>query len=62
MWDAQKDMGIAGLGAILAMILVLFVHIALDKKWWKEMKESFKIEKDDKPLGEVALMEMMKGR
>lgn len=59
-WDAQKDMGLAGLGSLIAMLLVLFVHIALDKKWWKEMKESFKIEKGDKPLGEVKLKEMLK--
>jgi putative membrane protein len=59
-WDAQKDMGLAGLGSLIAMLLVLCVHIALDKKWWKEMKESFRIEKGDKPLGEVKLKEMLK--
>jgi putative membrane protein len=61
-WDAQKDMGIAGLGSIIAMLVVLFVHIALDKNWWKEMKESFRIEKGDRPLGEVKLAELLEGK
>lgn len=58
-WDAQKDMAMAGLGALLSMIIIFLVHVALDKHIWKEMKESFKIEKGDKPLGEVKLAEML---
>lgn len=58
-WDAQKDMGLAGLGALIAMLVVFVVHIVFNKNVWKEMKESFRIEKDDKPLGEVALADMM---
>jgi hypothetical protein len=44
------------------MLVVLFVHIALDKNWWKEMKESFRIEKGDRPLGEVKLAELLEGK
>ena len=58
-WDAQKDMAMAGLGALISMIIIFLVHVALDKHIWKEMKESFKIEKGDKPLGEVKLAEML---
>ena len=60
-WDAQKDMAMAGLGSVISILLVLLVNIALNKNWKKEMKESFTIEKGDKPLGEVRLAEMMKG-
>lgn len=61
-WDAQKDMAMAGLGALFSMIIIFLVHIALDKNIWKEMKESFRIEKGDRPLGEVKLIEMLKGK
>lgn len=61
-WDAQKDMGLAGLGSLVAMLVVLVVHIILDKNVWKDIKESFRIEKGDKPLGEVKLREMLEGK
>jgi putative membrane protein len=54
-WDAQKDMGLAGLGAIIAMLLVLFIRLAIDKGYGKELKESFKIDHNDAPLGEEAI-------
>jgi putative membrane protein len=57
-WDAQKDMGLAGLGAIIAMLIVFVIHLWLDKHTCKEMKESFKIPKGDKPLGEQKLKEL----
>ena len=57
-WDAQKDMGLAGLGAIITMLIVFVIHVVLDKNVWKELKESFKIKDGDKPLGEVKLQEL----
>lgn len=60
-WDAQKDMAMAGLGALVSMVIIFLIHVAFDKNIWKEMKESFRIEKGDKPLGEVKLAEMLKG-
>ncbi len=54
-WDAQKDMGMAGLGALLAMLIIFVINIIYNKNWKKEMKESFLIKKDDEPLGEVRL-------
>lgn len=56
-WDAQKDMGLAGLGAIIAMLIVFIFHLFLDKDTWRELKESFKVQPTDKPLGEVWLAE-----
>ncbi|MCA9357605.1 DUF2238 domain-containing protein [Candidatus Nomurabacteria bacterium] len=58
-WDAQKDMGLAGLGAFLAMIIVFLIHVKYDKNVWKELKSSVKINKNDTPLGEVKLKEML---
>jgi putative membrane protein len=59
-WDAQKDMLMAGIGALIAMMIIFLIRAWLDKNIWKEMKESFKLPKNDKPLGEVKLKELIK--
>jgi putative membrane protein len=59
-WDAQKDMAIAGLGALIAMLIVFFIHLRYDKNIWQELKASFKLSQDDAPLGEEAIGRMRK--
>jgi putative membrane protein len=59
-WDAQKDMLLAGIGAVIAMFVVYFVRLRYDRNLWKEMKDSFKIPRGDKPLGEVKLGELIR--
>ena len=54
-WDAQKDMLLAGVGAIITMSVTALINIKYNKSFWKEIKESFKISKTDEPLGEVKL-------
>ena len=58
-WDAQKDMLLAGIGALIAMLVIAIINIIYKKDFWKEFKESFKVAKDDEPLGEVRLKEMI---
>jgi putative membrane protein len=58
-WDTQKDMLMAGIGALLAMIIVAIVNMRLNPSFWKEMRASFRIPKDDEPLGEVRLQELI---
>ena len=58
-WDTQKDMLMAGLGAFLAMLIIFCINIYLQKGFWNEMKESLKRKKGDEPLGEVRLKEML---
>ena len=58
-WDAQKDMFMAGVGALVAMLITAMLNMVLDRSFWKEMRASFRIPKDDKPLGEVALEELV---
>jgi putative membrane protein len=54
-WDAQKDMFNAGIGAIIAMLIVAFiVWYYRRNKFWSEIKESFAV-KHAVPLGEEAL-------
>jgi putative membrane protein len=54
-WDAQKDMALAGVGAIIAMLLVLIVRLKKDPHFWQELKDSFKVTNGDTPLGEEAI-------
>lgn len=59
-WDAQKDMLMAGIGATIAMFIILIINAIYNKNLGKELKESFKIEKGDHPLGEQQLKEWTK--
>ncbi len=59
-WDAQKDMFLAIVGAFGTLTIVLFINMAFKKGFYKEFKDSFKLDKDDQPLGEVALEKMLK--
>jgi putative membrane protein len=59
-WDAQKDMLVAGIGALVAMLIIAFINWKFNKRFWKEIKDSFKLGPHDKPLGEVKLVEMLK--
>ena len=61
-WDAQKDMMMAGVGAILAMVVVAIINMKLDPNFRREMRASFHIPKDDEPLGEVRIHELMQKR
>ncbi len=58
-WDAQKDMLVAGIGACITMIVTSLFNIRYNPVFWKEMKESFRIARGDKPLGEVRLSELI---
>lgn len=59
-WDAQKDMFVAIVGSLGTLLLVMVVHLIYNKDFYKEFKESFTLPKDDKPMGEVLLDEMIK--
>ena len=58
-WDAQKDMVVAMIGAFGTLSIVMLVNLLFNKGFYKELKNSFRIHEDDKPLGEVALEEMI---
>ena len=60
-WDAQKDMALAGLGALIAMSIIAAVNWYLDPRFWREIKDSFRV-KNQNPLGEVRLAELIAAR
>lgn len=58
-WDAQKDMLVAFLGSCLSMTIVALVHWRYDPDHLKELRESFTLDSNDTPLGEVKLRDMI---
>jgi len=58
-WDAQKDMFLAIIGSFGTLLLVMLIHMIYNRDFYQEFKESFKLPKDDKPMGEVLLDEMI---
>lgn len=59
-WDAQKDMLAAGAGAVLAMFTIAVINWYYNMNFGKEMKESFKLDGNDRPLGEVRFLELVR--
>ena len=58
-WDAQKDMFLAGLGSLIAMIVTAFVILYYKRSGFlNELKNSFKVDRNI--LGEVALEKIRK--
>lgn len=57
-WDAQKDMGLATLGAVVSMGLTALINWKLNRRFGKEIRESLAV-KQNAPLGEVKLGELL---
>ena len=58
-WDAQKDMALAGLGALIAMLVTLAVNRRWQRDFNREWAESLRVKRRT-PLGEVALERMVR--
>lgn len=60
-WDAQKDMAMATLGAIIAMLVTAAINISLQRDFAQEMAESLRV-KRQAPLGEEEIAKMLRER
>ena len=60
-WDAQKDMALASLGALLAMSITAMVNARFQRDFSREWIDSLRV-KQPAPLGEEALARMKKER
>mgnify|MGYP001768608151 CR=1 FL=1 len=58
-WDAQKDMALAGLGALIAMTATALLNLRWNPDFAREFRASFRIPKGDRPLGERKLREWL---
>ena len=54
-WDAHKDMALAGLGALLAMLVTALINARLQRDFAREWAASLRV-KNRAPLGEDALL------
>jgi putative membrane protein len=57
-WDAHKDMALASLGALIAMLLTAALNAALQRDFAQEFAESLRV-KERRPLGEDAIARML---
>jgi putative membrane protein len=60
-WDAQKDMLVASLGALVAMTVTALINIWLQRDFAREWIASLRV-KDPRPAGEEAIARMIDGR
>ena len=58
-WDAQKDMALAALGAILSMTVVALVNWKFDKNFGAELRDSLTVKDGVGPLGEQRLRDLL---
>jgi putative membrane protein len=60
-WDAQKDMALASLGALLAMTFIALLTWRYKRDFAQEFAESLRV-KSSAPLGEEALAKLQLGK
>ena len=61
-WDAQKDMLLAGLGAFLAMLITALINWRYNRHFLAELKDSLSLPAEDGPLGESLLQKWLLDR
>lgn len=59
-WDAHKDMLMASVGALIAMLVTALVNVRLQRDFAREWNESLRV-KHPRPLGEDAIARMQRG-
>ena len=60
-WDAQKDMWLATLGALIAMLVTAAINVRLQKDFAREWSESLRV-KQNMPLGEDEIVRLLRER
>ncbi|MDM4770494.1 DUF2238 domain-containing protein [Solimonas sp. SE-A11] len=60
-WDAHKDMALAGCGALLAMLITAAINRYLQRDFAREWSNSLKV-KDSRPYGENEIKRMLDER
>jgi putative membrane protein len=61
-WDAQKDMALAGLGSIITMLITFLFVLRIDPDARRELRDSLRIPADDQPIGEQQVLRWWRER
>ncbi len=61
-WDAQKDMLLAIIGALIALVITAIINWRYNHKFAQEICKSLKLLPNDRPLGEEALRKMINAK
>ncbi len=61
-WDAQKDMALAGLGSIIAMAVTFLIVLRIDPDAREDLRQSLRIPPDDRPIGEQQILGWLRRR
>lgn len=61
-WDAQKDMALAGIGSILAMLITFLIVLRIDPDARGELRDSLRIPAGDQPIGEQQILRWWRQR
>lgn len=61
-WDAQKDMALAGLGSVITMLITFLFVLQIDPAARRELRESLSIPADDQPIGEQQVLRWWRTR
>ncbi|AXQ27325.1 DUF2238 domain-containing protein [Solimonas sp. K1W22B-7] len=60
-WDAHKDMGLAGSGALIAMLITAAINRTLQRDFARDWSDSLKV-KDRRPYGEEEIQRLLAQR
>ncbi|WP_298438757.1 DUF2238 domain-containing protein [Geobacter sp.] len=60
-WDAQKDMAFATLGAVIAMFVTAAINLSLQRDFARELADSLRVKRPE-PLGEDEIARMLRKR
>jgi putative membrane protein len=61
-WDAQKDMALAGVGSVIAMVVTYWIVWVIAPHTRGEWRESLRIPPDDEPIGEQQILRWWRRR
>jgi putative membrane protein len=60
-WDAHKDMALASVGALAAMVATAIINIRLQRDFAREWAESLRVKRAE-PLGEHEIKRLLQDR
>jgi putative membrane protein len=60
-WDAQRDMALASVGALIAMLVTASINAYLKRDFARELQESLRV-KRSKPLGEDEIARLVRSK